>query len=124
MTRKEALQILDTIPTIGDQVDALEMAIKALEMGNWIPIKTRPLTGEEKVLFSDREYSEDSLFIFDCPLPDDDQEVLVCSKWGTVTIDTFRRDENDGCYFEEYCDDGDVIAWMPLPEPYKGVENV
>ena len=31
MTRKEALEILDTIPTIGDQVDALEMAIKALE---------------------------------------------------------------------------------------------
>ena len=31
MTREEALQILDTIPTIGEQVDALEMAIKALE---------------------------------------------------------------------------------------------
>ena len=30
MTREEALQILDTIPTIGEQVDALEMAIKAL----------------------------------------------------------------------------------------------
>ena len=31
MTREEALQILDTIPTIGEQVDALEMAIEALE---------------------------------------------------------------------------------------------
>ena len=31
MTNEEALKILDTIPTIGDQVDALEMAIKALE---------------------------------------------------------------------------------------------
>jgi len=31
MTNEEALQILDTIPTIGEQVDALEMAIKALE---------------------------------------------------------------------------------------------
>ena len=31
MTREEALQILDTIPTIGEQVDALEMAISALE---------------------------------------------------------------------------------------------
>ena len=30
MTREEALQILDTIPTIGEQVDALEMAIEAL----------------------------------------------------------------------------------------------
>lgn len=33
MTIDEALKILDTIPTIGDQVDALEMAIKALEQG-------------------------------------------------------------------------------------------
>ena len=31
MTREEALEILDTIPTIGEQVDALDMAIKALE---------------------------------------------------------------------------------------------
>lgn len=40
MTRGEALKILDTIPTIGEQVDALEMAIKALEQperktGKW-----------------------------------------------------------------------------------------
>lgn len=31
MSEEEALQILDTIPTIGNQVDALEMAIDALE---------------------------------------------------------------------------------------------
>ena len=31
MTREEALEILDTIPTIHEQVDALEMAIEALE---------------------------------------------------------------------------------------------
>ena len=31
MTREEALAILDTIPTIGEQVDALEMAIDALK---------------------------------------------------------------------------------------------
>jgi len=33
MSEEEALQILDTIPTIGNQVDALEMAIDALEAG-------------------------------------------------------------------------------------------
>lgn len=33
MTQEEALSILDTIPTIGRQVDALEMAIKALKGG-------------------------------------------------------------------------------------------
>ena len=31
MTREEALEILDTIPTIGEQVDALEIAIEALQ---------------------------------------------------------------------------------------------
>lgn len=31
MTREEAIKILNTIPTIGEQVDALEMAIEALE---------------------------------------------------------------------------------------------
>ena len=31
MTKEEALKVLDTIPTISEQVDALEMAIKALE---------------------------------------------------------------------------------------------
>ncbi len=31
MKKDEAIKILDTIPTIGEQVDALEMAIEALE---------------------------------------------------------------------------------------------
>ena len=37
MDREEALKILDTIPTIGEQVDALEMAITALEQQNNVP---------------------------------------------------------------------------------------
>lgn len=34
MTQEEALSILDTIPTIGIQVDAIEMAIEALKGGD------------------------------------------------------------------------------------------
>lgn len=34
MTREEALERLDRIPTIGEQVDALEMAIEALKGGD------------------------------------------------------------------------------------------
>lgn len=37
MTIEEALYYLDTIPTIGEQVDALEIAIKSLEA--WKKIK-------------------------------------------------------------------------------------
>ena len=77
----------------------------------WIPIKTRELTEEEK-----EEYP-DCTFIYDCKLPEDGEEVLVTTWCGDVSMDTFCRD--DGCYFEYGCDEGDVIAWMPKPEPYK-----
>ena len=77
----------------------------------WIPIKTRPLAEEEK-----EEYPDYS-FMYDCHLPEDGEEVLVTTYGGRVTLDTFYRD--DGCYFECYCDEGDVLAWMPLPKPYK-----
>ncbi len=78
----------------------------------WIPIKTRPLTEKEKeYFFADVEV------IYDCELPDDGQTVLITDKWGNVETDTFYRD--DGCYFEDNCDEDDVVAWMPLPESYK-----
>ena len=93
-------------------------------MSNWIPIKTRPTTEEEKEYYSEyTSYGCD--FIFDCPLPDDGQEVLVSTKYGNVTMDTFWRDDgSDGCYFKNY-DADDITAWMPLPDLYvdDGVEE-
>ena len=83
--------------------------------GEWIPVKTRPLTEEEK-----EEYPDYS-FMYDCKLPDDGEEVLLTTSCGYVVLDTFYCD--DGCYFECYCDEGDVLAWMPLPEPYKEADN-
>ena len=82
-------------------------------MSEWIEIKTRPLTAEEREEIG----NPDIEYMFDCPLPDDAQEVLVTTRYGDVQTDTFYRD--DGCYFETYCGEGDVIAWMPLPEKYK-----
>lgn len=84
--------------------------------GSWIPVKTRPMTEEEKEYYS--EYlSEGNGMIYDCPLPDDGQEVLITSKYGSVDKTTFYTD--CGCYFENYEDYDEVIAWQPLPEPYK-----
>ena len=78
----------------------------------WIPIKTRPITEKEKeYFFADVE------FIYDCELPDNGETVLITDKWGNVDKDTFYRD--DGCYFEDYSGEDDVVAWMPLPEGYK-----
>ena len=93
----------------------------SVEQTEWIPIKTRPLTKEEKEHYAEMGYSDDSVtFMYDCPLPDDGEEVLVTDWLGNVEFDTFIRDECDGCYFEENCDDGEVVAWMHKPSPYKG----
>ena len=109
MTREEALKILDTIPTISEQVDALDMAIEALEQTRWIPVSER--------------------------LPDDRKRCLVTFRGGYVGImcyasDLYGVDEYDFCdekgmagWFDydrelgHYSRD-DVIAWMPI-EPYK-----
>lgn len=86
---------------------------------DWIPIKMRPGTDEEYEEFS--QYGEcprEDFRVFECQLPEDDQEVLVTTRWGDVCIDIWHRDV-DCCYFENNSDDGDVIAWMPKPEGYK-----
>ena len=80
---------------------------------DWIPIKTRPMTEEEK-----EEIGHEYAFMYDCPLPDDGQDVLITDCFGNIEVDTFCRDI-EGVYFENNCDAGNVIAWMPLPEPYK-----
>ena len=41
--------------------------------------------------------------------------VLVCMDDGFIATTTYVKDEG----FELWADSGEVIAWMPLPEPYK-----
>lgn len=93
--------------------EAKQIAIKALEQTTWITVKFRPLTEEEQ-----KEYP-DYCYMADCPMPDDGEEILVSTVYGTV--------EKDECGFDDgfYLDSGydwqtDIVAWMPLPEPYKG----
>lgn len=80
---------------------------------NWHPIKLRPMTEEEKEQYSD--YGVDAIYA--CELPDNGDEVLITTKYGYVTQTTFYDD--DGCYFEQYEDTDEVLAWMPKPTPYK-----
>lgn len=80
----------------------------------WIPFKKRPLTDEEKQEYPDWTY------IFDCPLPDDEEEILL-SNGKHVWMDTFI---NDGeCYLDGGDDIDDGMAWMSLPTPYKGGDS-
>ena len=92
-----------------------------IEERKWIPVKTRPMDKEEREYWSEQlgydiEY-EDAV-MFDCPMPDDGQEILVSyRKW--ICMDKCEID--GGCYgLEGNGDWEDVIAWMPSPEPYKG----
>ncbi len=90
----------------------------------WIPLKTRPMDEEEITEWSERigyNLDGDEAVIYVSQLPDDGQEVLVCTKWGQISIDTFGDDPDYGCGFEDH-DIDDILAWMPLPEPYKEEE--
>lgn len=82
----------------------------------WIPITYHETTDDDGI---DKEQFP---LMLDCTLPEDDTEIIVCTKYGVVFADTFFND--DGCYLESGFDIiEDIIAWMPLPELYKGSER-
>lgn len=92
--------------------ETMDLAVEALEKqlnGGWIPFET--------------EYDEDySMNMLQGKIPDDEQEIFV-TDGENVWSDTFMRDG-----IECYLDSGNslvdkVIAWQPLPEPYKEVEH-
>lgn len=93
-------------------------------MDKWIPITYRDMTEEEKVYYAERTGYDKKLLdlIINCKLPDDGEEVLITDSLGYVQIDTFIND-NDGCCFENHFDMDEVIAWQPLPEPFKPQES-
>lgn len=49
-------------------------------------------------------------------LPDKEGRCIVSTDYGNVTMDSFV----DGIFVLNL---GSVIAWQPLPEPYKGADN-
>ena len=98
-------------------------AVKALNNElQWIPITTRPMTEEEEKDACERwgvDYLEDyEKLVFTCQLPEDGQRILISTRWG-VSLDTCDIDPDYGCGLEDNGDWDGVLAWMPLPEPYK-----
>lgn len=98
---------------------ALDDAIKALENAGWNPIKTKKLSPEEIREFCEKthEFSPeemDGAWRYDCKLPEKTQDVLITTRFEDVVITKFVC---DGCewYFEDFEDEGDLLAWMPLP---------
>lgn len=78
----------------------------------WIPFKTRPLTDEEK------DHYPDLIYMFDCPLPEDGQEILVSFLNGMVWVDEWSNDCNE-CGLASGSDVEEGMAWMPMPEAYR-----
>lgn len=112
---------LDFLPTNEEAnriIDSFDMVTKGIKQEpRWIPVKTRKLTdAEEQDMLENSGYYFN--YMFDCLLPEDGEEVLITTSTGEATTTTFFDEGLNGCYFEFYEDDGDVIAWMPLPEPY------
>ena len=87
-----------------------------LSKEKWIKVETRPMT-EEEYEYYDPFYPIEDAFVYKCTLPEDGQEVLIQTKYG-IALTTFYVEE--GSYFENYEDEGDVIAWKPLPNEYEG----
>ena len=126
MTRCEAIDILkNTIVRFGRTngktvyAEALQMAIKALEEPQWIPIKWHDCTDADREKYG---FSDDIVAVFDCEMPDDDQAILVTTSHGYVNQDVCYIDDGfslDSGY--DWIDD--ITAWMPLPEPYGGEQE-
>lgn len=96
---------IDTAPTI----DAVPVV--------WHKVTTRPLTEEEKEYYADMEM-DGIEYIFDCEMPEDGQEILVATKWGTDK-DICSDDCDYGIGLEVRGDWDGVYAWAEMPQ-YKG----
>ena len=137
MTNEEAIKLIDDRmcfgrgrwsehhrPVIDEYWQAGEMAIKALEAEpHWIPVTERMpdvgVDGEIEILGYEQLAIADSTFKISNPVlatrKIDDRYELAVLQW--------EVDGNDRKYWVN--DGGSIIkgvtAWMPLPEPYKGV---
>ena len=102
--------------------EALGLAIEAMQP--WRVITKRPMTDEERIAVEESlgcDIEDEDAVVFG-NLPEDGKEVLVCTWYGHIYIDTLYSDDQ-GCYFEDAGDMEGVIAWMPLPEPYKEAKD-
>lgn len=85
------------------------------KFGEWIPVKWREMTEEER-----EYYPEGTTCISDFKLPDDGDEILISrnnGKW--IELVEFCNDCDYGIGDENGNDWlTDVDAWMPLPKGY------
>lgn len=85
----------------------------------WHKVTTRPLTEEEKAYYAEMDFEPEE--IFDCQMPEDGQEILIATKWGTDK-DICSDDADYGIGLEVRGDWDGVYAWAEMPQ-YKDAEH-
>ena len=127
--RSDAIRAVSKVDDYGDGIgfEVKSHCLVELELvpsadrpkDKWIPIKWHYITDEER---EESGYPKDWVYYLDCEMPEDGQEILVTTKHGYV--------EKDVCYLDDgySLDSGwdwieDIVAWMPLPEPWKDGEE-
>lgn len=86
---------------------------------NWRVITRRPLTEEERKAYSEKlgyDVEYDNPFVYG-NLPEHSQNVIITTKLGSVCVDRYFDYGSLSGFDNRGIDE--VIAWMPLPEPYK-----
>lgn len=127
---KDNQPISDLYYALQDGVDAIEEKLVGGYGEDWRPIKTRPLTEEEKLnAIEKHDIDPDDLeypfaWHFDCELPklkegEQSVEVLVTTDLGFVKVTNFFIDYLGCTCFEDMDEAGEFVAWMPLPERYE-----
>lgn len=122
--------ISDLYYALQDGVDAIEEKLVGGYGEDWRPIKTRPLTEEEKLnAIEKHDIDPDDLeypfaWHFDCELPklkegEQSVDVLVTTVLGFVKVTNFFIDYLGSTCFEDMDEAGEFVAWMPLPERYE-----
>ena len=113
MFRNASLESVEDLMSSGSMLD--------IKIDEWIPIKYRPMT-EEEVKEQEKKWdctlADNEKIMFDCPLPVDEQDILISTSWG-VSLDTCTYDPDEGYGLEMNGDWDGVSAWMPLPEKYE-----
>lgn len=82
----------------------------------WIKVKTRELTDEERELYPD------IMFMWDMKTPEEEPVLLTDGKtvWTEMWIDTYK----DEGFESSFPDDYEHLWYMPFPEPPKVEEEI
>lgn len=103
------------VKVIQDMIEQLQDDLEQDEKENgWIPVKYHQISEKER---AEESISNDIRYMLDCKMPDDGQEILVTN--GETTWQDTSFIDCDGYYLDGGYDWIDIMAWRPLPKPYK-----